>query len=247
MSRIKGAVKRFEDKGEFTRIGFVDEAALRLSEQFFRDTGFFTFCFTSSFSDASRKFLTIGTFYDDEIQFAYLRLSCDKFHSPSHRDYMGALMGLGIDRKMFGDLIVTANSTAYLVVWDKGDIVEYLSSEFTSSGRAKLRLDRVEAQVLEALEMQYVPIEVIVTSLRADCVVSSIANFSRSQSKAFIESGDFKLFSNPSLEPDRILSCGDVFSVKGFGKYRFDEILGQTRRERIKIKLLKYGNYIERE
>ena len=247
MSRLKGAVKRFEDKGEVTEIGFLDENYIFIAQKYFQSLGFCEYTFESSWGDATRMFLSVGTYYNEQLSFAYLRFSPDKFHAPSHRDYMGALMSLGIDRKMFGDLIVTNNSVAFLSVWDKGDIVSYLMNEFLACGRAKLKCERVDVSSFDALQLQYEKREIIVSSLRADCIVSSLAGVSRSQAKGIVENGDFKISSSAVFEPDRVLVPSEVFSLRGYGKYRLSEIIGQTRKERIRIELLKFGNYIERE
>ncbi len=246
VARIKGAVKRFEDKGEITRIGFLDQTQIDLAEKYFRDTGFLQFSFHFSRDDCIRKFLSVGTYYDEELPLVYLKFRPDKFHSLAHRDYMGALMAQGIDRKLFGDLLVNESSTAYLVVWDKGDIVRYLLENFSSSGRARVYIEEASQKDFDRLEMQYETVEIIVSSLRADCVTASLAKLSRTQAKEYILKGDFKLYSVSVFDSDRLLSCGDVFSLRGIGKFRFEKIVGQTRRERIRIKLLKFGNYIER-
>ena len=247
ISRLKGAVNRFENKGIITPVGFVDELLYRLAENYFAESGFSEYTGLLLQPDTSRRSLVIGSLCEDDSEISYIHAKPDKFHSPTHRDYMGALMSLQIDRKLFGDLIVTENSDAYLAVWDKGDIVDYLIDTFTECGKAKLKLERVSSEKFKALEMKYERVEAVVSSFRADCIVSSIANLSRSKAKVFVESGDFKMFSAPVTDPDFRISEGDVFSLRGYGKYRFVGMLGATRRERIRIELHKFGNYIERK
>ena len=247
VSRLRGAVKRFEEKGLVTRIGFVDELTYRLAKQFFSENYFHDYSAILLRPDSSRRFLTVGSTTYDESEICYVHAKPDKFHSPSHRDYMGALMSLQIDRKLFGDIAVTENSDAFFAVWDKGDIVEHLISNFTECGSSRLRLEVVSGERFKSLEIQYDRKELVVSSLRADCVFSSIANVSRSQAKRFVENGDFKVFSCSVTDSDFRISNGDVFSIRGFGKYRFIGIIGSTRSERLRIELLKFGNYIERK
>ena len=247
ISRLKGAVSRFESKGLVTQIGFLDELTCRLAKRYFAEIGFQAFSFLYLRSDSSRLFLSVGTYFDDEVDFAYICVRPDKFHKPAHGDYMGALMALQIDRKLFGDLIVTESSDAFLVVWNKGNIVDYLIDNYNSCGKAKLTLKLIDSEKYDSLELQFIRTELIVSSLRADCIVASIANTSRSQSKHLIERGEFKLFSSSVEDPDYNVSVGDVFSLRGFGKYRFESIIGSTKRERVRIELLKFGNYIERK
>ncbi len=243
----KGAVTRFEKTSAPTCVGFTDEVTRDACVEYFAKNAFQDYAFISTSKDCQRQFLVIGdtNVFDGEI--VYLRARPDKFHAPSHKDYMGAVMNLGLERKMFGDIIVTDELNAFFTVWNKGDILAFLFENLISCGRAKIYLEQVSNKDFEMLELQYVETNVLATSLRADCVVSAITGMSRSQSKEFILSGGLKLNSQPVLDIDRVFSQGDVFSLKRYGKYRFDSFLGQSRRDRMRIRLLKYGNYIERK
>lgn len=245
VSRIKGAINRFENKGIPTSVGFLDELSYSICEQYFLQNNFCEYFYFSPHPDSSRKFLSIGA-EADLSEFVYVHAIPDKFHKPSHKDYMGSLMSLQIDRKIFSDLFVTDKCDAFFVVWNKGDVLVHVYENFLSCGKAKLKLETVSSDRYLNLQMQYEHEDKVVSSLRADCIVSAIANTSRTQAKAIISSGDFKLFSNPVTEVDRNIAEGDVFSVRGYGKYRFDCVVGSTRRDRMRISLSKFGNYIER-
>lgn len=245
MSRLKGGIKRFEAKYEPTDIGFVDEHAYFLAQSFFVENDFIEWSVFSPREDSTRRFLTVG-YGSTEPDLVYVHAVPDKFHSPSHSDYMGALMSLQIDRKLFGDIIVTDSSDAYFVVWNKGDVVSHLIDSFVSCGRAKLSLELTDADKFSSLVLQFDELDLLVTSLRVDCIISAIANTSRTQAKNVVASGDFKLFSSPVTDCDYQLRVGDIFSLRGFGKYRFDGIIGTTRRDRLRIALSKFGKYIER-
>lgn len=244
---VKGAVTRFEKNAVPACIGFADEAIKDECIEYFRKSGFCDYTFITTSQDCQRQFLVVGDTYVCDGEIVYLRACPDKFHTPSHKDYMGAIMNLGLERKMFGDIIVTDENNAFFTVWNKGDVLPFLYENFTSCGRAKIKLEQVSSKDFELLELQYVETDVVTTSLRADCIVSAITGMSRSQSKEFISDGGLKLNSRPVSDVDRVFLQGDVFSLKRYGKYRFDSFLGQSRRDRMRIRLLKYGNYIERK
>jgi len=245
ISRLKGAINRFEDKGLSTDIGFLDELSYNICEQYFSQSRFCEYFYFSPHSDSSRKFLSIGE-EADLSEFVYVHAVPDKFHNPTHQDYMGALMSLQIDRKIFGDLFVTENCDAFFVVWNQGEVLTHIYENFLSCGKAKLKLEAVSSERYSCLQMKYEHKELIVSSLRADCIVSAVINNSRARAKSVILSGDFKVFSNPMTYVDRNISVGEVFSVRGYGKYRFDGVVGTTHRDRMRISLSKFGNYIER-
>lgn len=246
ISRLNGAVKRYRATGVSTTIGFVDEILQEYAKTFFRENVFEDYNFFCPRIESKRAFLTVGDYVLFEEEITYIRAIPDKFHLPSHRDYMGALMSLGIDRKYFGDLLVTDRSNAYFPLWNKTDISIHLFDSFLSCGSAKISLETVDKEEYVDLELNYEEKIIIVSSFRADCFVASITGFSRTQAKRLIENGDFKVSSHSVFLPDALLKQGCDFSIKGFGKYKFDNIIGETRKERIRIKLLKYGNYTER-
>lgn len=244
LSKLSGAVRNFENKGASSQIGFVDEATYSLAKGFFCDNSFKEYSFISLRKDSVRKFLVIG---DEHPDFVYVCARPDKFHFPSHRDYMGALMSLGIDRKFFGDILVSENFSAYFTVWNNSKMPDYVFNSFTSCAGAKIRLEYIDSEEYNSLQMQFEDMEILVPSLRIDCFATAITGKSRSQVKSFIENGNFKLFSSPVLNPSAVISIGDVFSIKGYGKFIFFDTAGTTRRDKLRIVLKKFGNYIERK
>lgn len=246
ISRLKGAIRAYENKYISTNIGFVDELTQRLCESYFKENCFSCYSYFSPHDDSTRRFLTVGDLELDESELVYIHAVPDKFHQPTHRDYMGALMSLKIDRKLFGDILTTNYGDAFLVFWNKSDVLAYITDSFVSCGSARLTLKEITRERYNSLEMQYEEIGLIVSSLRADCIVAAISNLSRAKACEIIKAGDFKVFSTSVYSVDFNISDGDVFSVRGFGKFRYNGVLGSTRRERMRISLLKFGNYIER-
>ena len=79
-----------------------------------------------------------------------------------------------------------------------------------------------------------------VSSLRADCVVGSIARLSRENAKEYIISGNLSVNSKAFDNPSKNLNESDVISLRGYGKYIFSEVLGTTKKDRLKIIIKKY-------
>ena len=149
----------------------------------------------------------------------------------THRDVLGALMSLGIERSKLGDLIV---NEAAMFFFAKEEIVPYILEQLTS-----IRHTIVTLEVSEERQIDYQPRfeekEAIVTSIRLDAVIAAICNISRSAYLHMIQEG--KVFVNGAVSLHNSYYCkpGDLLSIRGFGKVQFGETLGVTKKDRVRF------------
>ena len=151
--------------------------------------------------------------------------------SLSHRDYLGALLNLGIERSKLGDILVEDN---YAILFMQSSLKDYIAEELR-----RIRHTNVKVSEVEDEHFSYQPktkeIKGTVSSLRLDCLLSLAFNESRSKLVSFIESG--KVFVNGKL----ITSNGyqikeqDVISVRGYGRFRYIETLSTTKKNRLYV------------
>ena len=154
----------------------------------------------------------------------------------SHRDYLGSLMNLGIDRSKTGDIVIQENC-AYLFCQEK--IAEYLCRELT-----RIRHTTVNCQECSLEEIYYQPkllqVTGTVASVRLDALLSLAFNTSRSSLVGLIEGG--KTFVNGRMTTSNgyRLKDGDMISVRGYGRFRFCEVVSATRKGRYLVRIEKY-------
>lgn len=153
----------------------------------------------------------------------------------SHRDVLGALMSLGIERSRIGDLIVDAQAKENEIFFFAEDgIAPYIMDTLTS-----IRHTVVTLELLDDYRIDYVPHfqekEAIVTSNRLDAVIAAICKISRSASLQLIQEGKIFVNGAESLHNTYYCKQGDVLSIRGFGKVRFGETLGVTKKDRIRF------------
>ena len=149
----------------------------------------------------------------------------------SHRDVLGALMSLGIERSKIGDLIVNDREMFFFA---KEEIVPYILEQLTSIRHTVVTL-QVEADSHIDYEPHFVEKEAIVTSNRLDAVIAAICNTSRSSSLRMIQEGKIFVNGAESLHNTYYCKQGDLLSIRGFGKVRFGETLGVTKKDRIRF------------
>ena len=154
----------------------------------------------------------------------------------SHRDYLGAIMGLGVERKNVGDIIVRGK-TAYVFVLSK--LADYFSENLTQIRKTDVVCTRCESLPEGAL-YETVALRLTVSSCRIDCVVAAVSRLSRSKSDALFR--EKKVFLNGAVceKPDTTLSPGDRFSIRGIGKFCFSDTLGSSKKGKNVIEILIY-------
>ncbi len=180
-------------------------------------------------------YMTIETI-DNPIR-AILITGNFKFNSLSHRDYLGAILGLGVKREKVGDILISEDS-AYVVVHK--DLADFFVYNLKTIGKESVSVEEVSLADIVIPEEEFDDLSLIVSSLRLDSVISGACNMSRSKSAVLIGQGkvkvNFRVIENVSLE----LKEGDVLSVRKFGRMKLVEMTGKSKKGKEKIKVRVY-------
>lgn len=174
---------------------------------------------------------------DAESPIRCLRAAFREDENLTHRDMLGSLMGMGIVREKVGDILAGPDSADLLVL---EGVADFLLQNWTSAGRAKLRVSAIEPEHLHIPAVQRKEVRDTVSSLRLDAVAASGFRLARGKAAALIESGRVQLNWRECVKPDKALEAGDVVSARGFGKFELAEVGGLTRKGRISIVLRVY-------
>lgn len=169
----------------------------------------------------------------------------DKFSDDlNHRDFLGALMNLGIEREMVGDILVTESThsgkhnNAYIFCVDT--VADYIAENLTKIRHTNVKCTFCSTQDTDEIQIKKEPLHIIAASARADAVTATITGLSRSSTSLLFREKKFslnnRLYENSSYQ----LKPGDVFSIRGYGKYEFVETGSATRKGRLNIELLRY-------
>ncbi len=157
--------------------------------------------------------------------------------APTHRDFLGSLMGMGIVREKVGDILVGPGS-ADLIVLDS--VAEFLLQSWTSAGRTHLSVAAIGPEELQVPEAKVEEVRDTVSSLRLDAVVSTALRMSRGKAAELVERGAVQVNWRPCAKPDRLLSEGDTVSARGFGKFQLAQVGGLTKKGRTAIVVQRY-------
>lgn len=197
------------------------------------------------YPDAERKVAIIRI--DDSMvefpgmmPFVYIRIlpaSNRYLRIPTHRDYLGALMNLGIERRVLGDLVIQEFGCILICM---SHISDYILSRLTSVGNCPVSLEELPELTEAHLSRRYEVIRATVASLRLDSVVKAAVSVSRGDSLSLIKGGRVFVNGRECLKGTREVIEGQVISVRGHGKFRIRSIGGRTKKDRITIEIDKY-------
>ena len=162
-------------------------------------------------------------------------------NSLTHRDFLGAILGLGIDRKLIGDIYTIAenNNIVKAFVLCQKKIEGFLVSELSQIGRSQVSCEVVTSDEITAVRRVEDKFGTV-PSLRLDVIIGEALNISRSRVKELIESDKVAVNSASISSSHYQVMHNDIVSVRGFGKFIFYESLGRTKKDRIQIHLGKY-------
>lgn len=263
MLNRQAALKRFvqpEDKLLLAKV--LDQADLCLRRHEMRFTPFlspghiYKFSKTLENFDVNLKTVVFGGYADAErkvIGFCpdYMELLFSQFplkaveieadkrfaSNLSHRDYLGSVLGLGLDRDRTGDIIIDENK-AWIIAFD--DIADYVAANLFKVGRTSVKCTVKDIDGLEIGKKEIKEIFSTVPSMRLDCILSSAFNLSRGGAKELLEAEKVQLNWDTVTSPSAAVSEGDVLSARGFGRAEVLEIRGKTKKDRIGVVLGRY-------
>lgn len=154
----------------------------------------------------------------------------------SHRDFLGALMNLGIDRSTLGDIRV-GDREAFLFCLD--NVAEFICENLTQVKHTRVRCEIV-TQMRELPSEEPKLLDLQVMSERIDAVIAKVYNKSRNEVLNLFHSG--KVYVNGRLceSNSRMLKPEEVVNVRGFGKFVYQGVQYETRKGRLSVRAAVY-------
>lgn len=166
-----------------------------------------------------------------------LRATFFQGDSPSHRDFLGALIGAGISRENTGDICVGRGCCDFFVTQS---VAPFLLQSFTGAGRTRLHLERIALTEVRTPQPEVKEIRDTLASLRLDSVISAGFRIGRSLASTYVTSGKAAIDGLPCEKPDKPVAEGSKVSVRGLGKIKLAKISGTTKKDRISVVIHQY-------
>ena len=219
---------------------FLDERQVLLAENVMQEQHYEHYSFYGGYDIASRKVLGVfPPYWDSEEIFPVTALSIKYRESDklTHRDFLGVFMSRQIKRNMLGDIVVGKGITTVFVY---NTVKDMLLSEISKIGSVGVKISETESLDFQ-VEQSFTEKTGTVSSMRLDSVVSVASGLSREKSANLIKGGNVTVMYNVIETPSYQMSEGEIFSVRGSGKFILFSVNGKTKKDRIHITIKKYN------
>jgi len=148
----------------------------------------------------------------------------------SHRDFLGALMSLGVRRSVLGDILI-ADNCGFLFCQES--ISSYLTEQLTQIRHTAVCCSPGEPP--KAVNNTGTEKQIVVASERLDALVAAVYDLSRNESQDFFPVGKIYVNSRVIENASRSPTPGDIVSVRGYGRFRYLGIAAETKKGRLRV------------
>lgn len=160
-----------------------------------------------------------------------------RYYHLSHRDVLGALMGLGIKREILGDIIV-AGDQCYVLA--DATMAAFIEKNLTEVGQAVVSVSPVSLDDIPVKEEKVKEIRATVASLRLDAVAAAGFGTSRTRMAEDIVAAKLKVNWQEAKSSSQVVKVGDIISMRGRGRVEIIEVPGQTKKGRYSLLLRRF-------
>lgn len=175
---------------------------------------------------------------NDIINAIKITLPNEQVGEYEHRDYLSAVMRLGLERERIGDIIVYKNEAYIISLKENAQYIADSLKEFTRFKKSQIEIIRIEETKSKTPE--FIQVEIHVSSNRLDSIVSEIARTSRSKAEELIKNEKVSINCKYEYKSSKTVNVGDIIIVRGSGKYILENIKENPRTKRLTIILKKY-------
>ncbi len=249
LSHIFDICERRNGRNVITSSDFMSEPDAHLAEILINTVKAENYMFFGGYDDAERKCVIFlpDYFTENDVKdepslchIAYIKVAVDKFNeksaSFSHRDVLGSLMGLGIERHLIGDILADGGQAVFAV---KSKIVPFITENLTKISRYPVSVAAFDKYEMTP-KQDFVTDSDTVASMRLDAVISSVFSVSRSAACDAINGGLVSVNGISVTKPDRLVNEGDKLALRGKGKAVIDSVGGFSKKGRIRLSYRKY-------
>lgn len=241
LSRTEDAFAATNEKCIIKFSAFLDGRQQMLVQQAALKAGFESFLLFGGLPESERKILGCFPYYEDpepnKFPIVPLTFTYRMVDSLTHRDFLGCFMALNLKRETIGDILVGEGRCIAFFLPQAAEIAE---AEISKIGRVGVGVQKGIVGEPPALYHTQNK-EGIVSSLRLDCLVALVCRVSREKAQQFIRSGLVMLCWQVCTDAAFTLEKGDIFSIRGFGKFRLEQIGVPTKKGRFH---LIYSQYV---
>ena len=250
LSQVLDKIDKCKKNNKIEDTDFLDMYQIALLKSFFRKIDFKNYVLFGGYQEAERKIIII---FPDGYNISMIEKNYSKIIKGiriilpeqrnekieySHRNYLGAIIKVGMRREKVGDIIVSKNGADILI---KQESAESLMQELKLLNRFEnSSFQLIDISDLNEPDIKIEEVNIIVPSLRLDNFVSDLARTSRNKAVQIINSERVFVNGQNETKPAKQVKIGDVITIRGKGRFVVKEFVGSTRSGRSVVRIEKF-------
>lgn len=237
--RVKELAGAAERSGAPRQTAFLSDRQQALATAALSAVGCTAYHFDGGYPEAERKILCLHGDAGEKAapQFVCLQIEAiGDCRALTHRDYLGAILALGVKRECVGDLVLCDTGAYGFFLQSVAPLVQ---EELMQVGSRPVHICEAQAQQLPGPQQRPLR-QVSIASLRLDALLAAMLHTSRADAADLIKSGAVEINHVPTASVHAEIFAGDTFSVRRHGKYHLSEIGAQSRKGRVFVSYFEY-------
>ncbi len=215
------------NKNIYTHTGFLSMMEIELFQQCRSKLSPVPYRLYGGYEDSERCVLRFGsaetTCYEEDFPVQCIRIMpvSAKFSDDlTHRDFLGAILHLGLERSVIGDILVREKEA---FVFCLSSMTQFLMDNLFRIRHTTIKCELVSSDELSA-NIRYEDITVSVASERADIILSKLYHISRAEANELFCTKKVFINARQTESNSTLLKAEDIVSVRGYGKFLYSGV-----------------------
>lgn len=248
LSRLLDKIEASKSKDKIETTDFLDMYQVALVENFLRKIKFENYQLYGGYDEAERKVAIIypkkidkkmlEKNYSKILKIVRVLLPEEEHGKYAHRNYLGGIVKLGLNREKVGDILVTEEGADIITVEGFANILKEQLPSLTRFESSDITIE--EIQNIKKRKIKIEEIKIIVPSLRFDNIVSDLAKTSRSKAVQIIDQERVFINGQNETKASKQLKINDIITIRGKGRFVIKGFEGTTRSGRTVVIIEKY-------
>ncbi len=257
LARIDDAVKRAE-RGEICATPFLSPAELAICREHLIYVGMGArYIEWGGYADAERKKIFLLPEYaegvkeydslfeygnDTDIEISAIEVVTSGFRKLAHRDFLGSVLGLGLQRSVVGDIFLSADERerALATVICEKNVAAFICESLKKVANDSVVTREIALYEIKIPQREYKHISDTVSSARLDCVVAAVLSLSREKAKLLVTEGLVQVDHKGIEDPSKQIEAPYLLTVRGHGRFKINSLSDKTKKGRFRLDADKY-------
>ena len=251
IAKIFDKIQFLTHRNEIQISNFLDERQQMIVENMLKSICISNYILDGAYDEAERKILLLFPeklsnilenqklkILNQQLDVISIELPNDLIGQYQHKNYLSAIIKIGIVREKVGDILVRENGADLIV---KKEVSTYIKDEFSKLTRfQKANIEMKTIEELQQVEKKREIINILIPQLRLDCIITELLHISRSKANEIIDQERVSINYTVKTKSATIIKENDILTIRGKGKYKIGNIIGTSAKGKIRLQIEKY-------